>query len=78
MVTQEEIINIIRDAVAKEFGSDKIKKIESFGPYECEDLNVIIAVEGIDEEKDTLELWSNLRHKFNDMNLDVPFKIVRA
>jgi len=35
-------------------------------------------VEGIDEEKDTLELWSNLRHKFNDMNLDVLFKIVRA
>ena len=41
---KEEIIELIRSAVAEEFGESRKKKIEAFGPYEDEDLNVMIYV----------------------------------
>lgn len=74
----EDIVEIIRSAVARKFGEDRIKDITYFGPCEGEDLNVIISVEGIDERKDTIDLWRELRNKFDDLDLDVPFRIVRA
>ncbi|MFQ6119717.1 MAG: hypothetical protein ACE5KE_07505 [Methanosarcinales archaeon] len=42
---KEEILSIIRTEVAKEFGEERIKEIEYFGPYEDEDLDVIVYVE---------------------------------
>ena len=74
---KEEIIKIIRDEVSKEFGAEKIKGIEYFGPYEGEDLDVIVYVEGIDERKDGLDVGMRLSDKFYDMNLDVPIAIMR-
>ncbi|MCD6207733.1 MAG: hypothetical protein J7J06_07070 [Methanosarcinales archaeon] len=74
---KEEIIKIIRDEVSKEFGAEKIKDIEYFGPYEGEDLDVIVYVEGIDERKDGLDVGMRLSDKFYDMNLDVPIAIMR-
>jgi hypothetical protein len=53
-MNKEEIIKIIRDEVSKEFGAERIKDIEYFGPYEDEDLDVIVYVEGIDDRKDTV------------------------
>jgi len=57
---KEEIIKIIRDEVSKEFGAERIKDIEYFGPYEGEDLDVIVYVEGIDERKDGLDVGMRL------------------
>jgi len=75
---KEEIIELIRSAVAEEFGESRIKKIEAFGPYEDEDLNVMIYVEGIEEVKDTHKVWSKLFDKLDELDLDVPFSIARA
>ncbi|MFQ6055509.1 MAG: hypothetical protein ACE5J9_07575 [Methanosarcinales archaeon] len=75
----DRIIEIIQSTIAKKFGEDRIKKIEAFGPYEGEDLNVMIYIEGIDEEgKDTMEVWRELFDKLYDLGLDVPFRIVKA
>ncbi|GEM_PF-1290996 len=74
---KEEIIRIIRDEVSKEFGAERIKDIEYFGPYEGEDLDVIVYVEGIDERKDGLDVGMRLSDKFYEMNLDVPIAIMR-
>jgi len=74
---KEEIIKIIRDEVSKEFGAEKIKDIEYFGPYEGEDLDVIVYVEGIDERKDGLDVGMRLSDKFYEMDLDVPIAIMR-
>ena len=49
-----EIIERIRDEVSTEFGTERIKGIEYFGPYEGEDLVGIVYVEGIDEREDTV------------------------
>jgi len=57
---KEEIIKIIKDEVSKEFGAERIKDIEYFGPYEGEDLDVIVYVEGIDERKDGLDVGMRL------------------
>ena len=75
---KEEIIKIIRDEVSKEFGAEKIKDIEYFGPYEDEDLDVIVYVEGIDERKDTVGVGMRLFDMFYEMDLDVPLRISRA
>ncbi|MBC2698229.1 MAG: hypothetical protein HF974_07835 [ANME-2 cluster archaeon] len=75
---KEEIIRIIRDEVSKEFGAERIKDIEYFGPYEGEDLDVIVYVEGIDERKDGLDVGMRLSDKFYEMDIDVPIAIMRA
>ena len=75
---KEEIIKIIRDEVSKEFGAERIKDIEYFGPYEDEDLDVIVYVEGIDERKDTVGVGMRLFDIFLEMDLDVPLRIARA
>lgn len=49
---KEKIITTIRDEVSKEFGAERIKDIEYFGPYEEEDLDVLVYIEGIYERKD--------------------------
>ena len=74
---KEEIIRIIRDEVSKEFGAERIRDIEYFGPYEGEDLDVIVYVEGIDERKDGLDVGMRLSDKFYEMDLDVPIAIMR-
>ncbi|MFQ6062743.1 MAG: hypothetical protein ACE5J9_06155 [Methanosarcinales archaeon] len=77
---REKIIEMVRDAVVKRFGADRIKEINAFGPYEGEDLNIIVLVEGIDERKDkyVLEVSRKLRHKFWNLGLDVPLAISKA
>ncbi|PXF60540.1 MAG: hypothetical protein C4B59_09140 [Candidatus Methanogaster sp.] len=75
---KEEIIQIIRDEVSKEFGVERIKDIEYSGPYEGEDLDVLVYVEGIDERKDGLDVGMRLSDKFYEMDLDVPIAIMRA
>ena len=75
---KEEIIKIIRDEVSKEFGAERIKDIEYFGPYEDEDLDVLVYVEGIDDRKDTVGVGMRLFDMFLEMDLDVPLRIARA
>jgi hypothetical protein len=77
-MNKEEIIKIIRDEVSKEFGAERIKDIEYFGPYEDEDLDVIVYVEGIDDRKDTVGVGMRLFDMFLEMDLDVPLRIARA
>ena len=77
-MNKEEIIKIIRDEVSKEFGAERIKDIEYFGPYEDEDLDVIVYVEGIDDRKDTVGVGMRLFDMFLEMDLDVPLRISRA
>ncbi len=74
---KEEIVQIIRDEVSKEFGAERIKDIDYFGPYEGEDLDVIVYVEGIDERKDTVGVGMRLFDMFDEMDLDVPIAIMR-
>ncbi len=74
---EEKIIRIIRDEVSKEFGTERIKDIEYFGPYEGEDLDVIVYVGGINERKDGLDVGMWLSDKFYEMDLDVPIAIMR-
>jgi len=74
---KEEIVQIIMDEVSKEFGTERIKGIKYFGPYEGEDLDVIVYVEGIDERKDTVGVGMRLFDMFDDMDLDVPIAIMR-
>lgn len=75
---KKEIIKIIKNEVSKEFGAERIKEIEYFGPYEDEDLDVIVYVEGIDERKDTVGVGMRLFDMFLEMDLDVPLRIARA
>ena len=75
---KEEIVKIIRDEVSKEFGAERIKDIDYFGPYEGEDLDVIVYVEGIDGYRDGLDVGMRLSDKFYEMDLDVPIAIERA
>ncbi|MFQ6062891.1 MAG: hypothetical protein ACE5J9_06920 [Methanosarcinales archaeon] len=49
---REKILSRIRKVVEEEYGADRIKEIEAFGPFEGEDLDVNIYVEGIEEYKD--------------------------
>ena len=77
-MNKEEIIKIIRDEISKEFGAERIKDIEYFGPYEDEDLDVIVYVEGIDDRKDTVGVGMRLFDMFLEMDLDVPLRISRA
>ena len=74
---KEEIVQIIRDEVSKEFGTERIKGIKYVGPYEGEDLDVIVYVEGIDERKDTVGVGMRLFDMFYEMDLDVPIAIMR-
>ncbi|KAF5418438.1 MAG: hypothetical protein C5S49_01760 [Candidatus Methanogaster sp.] len=73
---KEEIVQIIRDEVSKEFGTERIKGIKYFGPYEGEDLDVITYVKGIDERKDTVGAGMRLFDMFYEMDLDVPIAIM--
>jgi hypothetical protein len=75
---KEEIIEIIRDEVSKEFGVERMKEIEYFGPYEDEDLDVIVYVERIDDRKDMVGVGMRLFDMFLEMDLDVPLRIARA
>jgi hypothetical protein len=75
---KEEIIKMIMDEVSKEFGAERIKDIKYFGPYEGEDLDVIVYVEGIDERNDTVGVGMRLFDMFDEMDLDVPLAIMRA
>ena len=75
---KEEIVQMIRDGVSKEFGAERIKGIKYFGPYEGEDLDVIVYVEGIDERKDTVGVGMRLFDMFDELDLDVPLAIMRA
>ena len=75
---KEEIVQIILNEVSKEFGAQRIKDVEYFGPYEDEDLDVIVYVEGIDERNDTVDVSMRLFDMFLEMDLDVPLRISRA
>ena len=75
---KEEIVQIILNEVSKEFGAERIKDVEYFGPYEDEDLDVIVYVEGIDERNDTVDVSMRLFDMFLEMDLDVPLRISRA
>ncbi|MFQ6071691.1 MAG: hypothetical protein ACE5KT_03180 [Methanosarcinales archaeon] len=76
---KEEIIEIIRKEVAGKFGEDRIKEIIAFGPFEGEDLNVKVLVEGVDrKDKEVLELASKIQDKLWDLGLDVPFGISKS
>ncbi|MFQ6063699.1 MAG: hypothetical protein ACE5KT_10495 [Methanosarcinales archaeon] len=75
---KEEIVELIRKEVEKEFGAERIKKIDYFGPYEGEDLNVKVYVEGIDYRKDTVKVWNRLFDKFLELGIDVPLAITKA
>ena len=75
---KEEIIKIIRDEVSKEFGAERIKDVEYFGPYEEEDLDVIVYVEGINERNDTMGVRMRLFDMFLEMDIDVLLRIERA
>jgi len=75
---KEEIIRIIRDEVSKEFGAERIKDIDYFGPCEGEDLDVIVYVEGIEGYRDGLDVGMRLSDMFYEMDLDVPIAIERA
>jgi len=75
---KEEIVQIILNEVSKEFGAQRIKDVEYFGPYEDEDLDVIVYVEGIDERNDTVGVSMRLFDMFLEMDLDVPLRISRA
>jgi Mg2+/Co2+ transporter CorC len=49
---KEDIIELIRSEVAKEFGEERIKDIEYFGPYEGEDLNVRVRTGGLEDRNE--------------------------
>ena len=75
---KEEIVELIRSEVAKEFGEKRIKDIEYFGPYECEDLNVRVRVEGLADRDEGYKVHSRLFDKFLELGIDVPLSIARA
>ncbi|MFQ6072468.1 MAG: hypothetical protein ACE5KT_07200 [Methanosarcinales archaeon] len=75
---REKILEIIRKVVEEEYGADRIKEIEAYGPFEGEDLDVKIYVEGIEKYKDTTKVWSKLFDILYDLGLDVPFMILKA
>ncbi|MFQ6120551.1 MAG: hypothetical protein ACE5KE_11800 [Methanosarcinales archaeon] len=76
---REDIIELIRNAVAEKFGENRIKKIDAFGPYEGEDLNVEVFVEGINrKDKEVIEVASKIQDKLWELGLDVPFGISSA
>ncbi|RZN14685.1 MAG: hypothetical protein EF812_04825 [Methanosarcinales archaeon] len=76
---KEEIIKIIRDEVSKEFGAERIKDVEYFGPCEGDDLDVIVYVEGINERNnDTMGVRMRLFDMFLEMDIDVLLRIARA
>jgi len=69
---------LIRSEVAKEFGEERIKDIEYFVPYEGEDLNVRVRVEGLTDRDDGYKVHSRLFDKFLELGIDVPLSIARA
>ena len=75
---KEEIVELIRSEVAKEFGEERIKDIEYFGPYEGEDLNVRVRVEGLKDRNEGYSVHSRLFDKFLELGIDVPRSIARA
>ncbi|MFQ6056842.1 MAG: hypothetical protein ACE5KT_11320 [Methanosarcinales archaeon] len=75
---REKILEIIRKIVEEEYGADRIKEIEAFGPFEGEDLDVKIYVKEIEKYKDTHKVWTKLFDTLYDLDLDVPFIIIKA
>ena len=75
---KEEIIELIRSEVAKEFGEERIKDIEYFGPYEGEDLNVRVHVKGLEDRNEGYGVHGRLFDKFLELGIDVPLAIARA
>jgi len=71
-------VEIIRAIVTKRFGKERIKKINAFGPYEDEDLNVKVIVEGIESQKEISKVAQEILHKLWDLGLDVPFGISKV
>ncbi|MFQ6062133.1 MAG: hypothetical protein ACE5J9_03030 [Methanosarcinales archaeon] len=75
---KEDIIELVRREVVKEFGESRIREIKAFGPYECEDLNVVVLVEGIKDRKETYKVHSRLFDMLDELGLDVPLAIMNA
>ncbi|MFQ6056934.1 MAG: hypothetical protein ACE5J3_13250 [Methanosarcinales archaeon] len=76
---KEDIIEIVRNIVSDKFGEERIKEIDAFGPYEGEDLNIEVVIEGIDERSTEVnDVLTTLNHKFWDLDLDVPIAINKA
>ncbi len=69
---------MIRSEVAKEFGEERIKDIEYFGPYEGEDLNVRVCVEGLADRDEGYSVHSRLFDMFLELGIDVPLSIAKA
>jgi len=75
---KEEIVELIRSEVAKEFGEERIKGIECFGHYECEDLNVGVHIEGLKGRNEGYSVHSRLFDKFLELGIDVPLSTAGA
>ncbi|MFQ6121188.1 MAG: hypothetical protein ACE5KE_15030 [Methanosarcinales archaeon] len=75
---KEKIIELIRKEVVKEFGEERIKEIKSFGPYEGEDLNVVVLVDGLKDIKETYKVHNRLFDMLDELGLDVPLAIMKA
>ena len=74
---KEEIVELIRSEVAKEFGEERIKDIEYFGPYEYEDLNGRVRVEGLADRDECYMVHSMLFDVFLELGIDVPLSIAK-
>ncbi len=69
---------MIRSEVAKKFGEERITDIEYFGPYEGEDLDVRVRVEGLADRDEGYKVHSRLSDMFLELGIDVPLSISRA
>lgn len=75
---KEEIIELTRIEVAKEFGEERIKDIEHFGPYESEDRNVRVRAGGLKDRNEGYIMHSRLFDKFLELGIDVLPSIART
>ncbi|MEA3280977.1 MAG: hypothetical protein U9Q68_00170 [Euryarchaeota archaeon] len=75
---KEEIVELVRSEVAKEFGEERIKDIEYFGTYEGEDLNVRVRVEGLADRDEGYNVHGRLFDKFLELGINVLHPIARA
>ncbi len=75
---KEEILELIKSEVAREFGEERIRSIEYFGPCDGEDLNVRVRVEGLTDRGEGYSVHSRLFDKFLELGIDVPLSISEA
>ncbi len=75
---KEDIVELVRSEVAKEFEEERIKDTEYFGPYECEDLNMRVRVEDLADHDEDYNVHSRLFNKFLELGIDVPLSIART